>query len=79
MLTRVVNGFQSLRQSIKLGPEVWTAMFFRMAVKPDVYKFSLDIISALVTHFSHRFPETSWVCISRLLHKLAESNSSKNL
>lgn len=76
MLTRVVNGFRSLHQSVKLAREVWIAMFVRMAVKPEVYKFSFDIVSALLTHFSHKVPEASWVCMSRLLHKLAKNDCS---
>lgn len=76
MLTRVVNGFRSLHQSVKLAREVWIAMFVRMAVKPEVYKFSFDVVSALLTHFSHKVPEASWVCMSRLLHKLAKNDCS---
>ncbi|XP_044462867.1 uncharacterized protein slr1919 isoform X2 [Mangifera indica] len=76
MLTRVVNGFQSLWRSVKLAPDVWTAMFIRMALKPEVYKFNMDIISALLTHLSHKFPDTSWLALSRLLHKLVKNHSS---
>ncbi|XP_059641022.1 uncharacterized protein LOC132283133 isoform X2 [Cornus florida] len=74
MLMRVVNGFQSLWYAVKLAPEVWTAMLLRMALKPEVHRFTFDIISALVQHSSHRIPETFWVCISRLLHKLVNYN-----
>lgn len=76
MLTRVVNGFQSLWRSVKLAPDVWTAMFIRMALKPEVYKFNMDIISALLTHLSHKFPDTSWLALSKLLHKLVKNHSS---
>ncbi|XP_057959308.1 uncharacterized protein LOC131151869 isoform X2 [Malania oleifera] len=79
MLARVVKGFQYLRQAINLAPEVWTAMLIRMALKPDVHRFTLDIISALFMHLSHRIPETLWVCISRLLHKLVKKCSSHDL
>ncbi|GLT72086.1 hypothetical protein SLA2020_440480 [Shorea laevis] len=70
MLIRIFNGFRYLCEAIKLAPEVWTAMLIRMAAKPEVHKFTFDIISALAMHFSHKLPETSWVCISRFLHKL---------
>ncbi|XVE97297.1 hypothetical protein REPUB_Repub03eG0007600 [Reevesia pubescens] len=73
-ITRVVNGFHSLHQAVKLAPEVWTAMFIRIALKPQTHSFSLDIISALVMHLSNKFPETFWVCMSRLIHKLAKDN-----
>lgn len=76
MIVRISNGFQSLHQAIGLAPEVWTAMFIRMAVKPEVHKFVLDIVSALVIHLSHKVPETSWVCISRLVHKLTKHHCS---
>ncbi|KAL5785888.1 hypothetical protein ACOSQ2_008280 [Xanthoceras sorbifolium] len=71
-LRRVASGFRSLSQSVKLAPEVWTAMLIRVVTKPEFYRFSLDIISALASHFSHKLPETSWVCISRILHKLVK-------
>ncbi|XP_065636523.1 uncharacterized protein LOC136070470 [Quercus suber] len=76
MLLRIFNGFQYLREAIKLAPEVWTAMLVRMAVKPEVHKFTFDIVSALAMHFSHKLPENSWVCISRFLHKLVKNCSS---
>lgn len=75
LLIRIFNGFRYLREAIKLAPEVWTAMLIRMAVKPEVHKFTFDIISALAMHFSHKLPETSWVCISRFLHKLVKNCS----
>ncbi|KAK2658555.1 hypothetical protein Ddye_005088 [Dipteronia dyeriana] len=71
-LKRVANGFRSLSQSVKLAPEVWTSMLIRIVKKPEFYRFSLDIISALASHFSHKLPDSSWVCISRLLHKLVK-------
>ncbi|KAM4122569.1 hypothetical protein ACB094_01G093900 [Castanea mollissima] len=61
MLLRIFNGFQYLREAIKLAPEVWTAMLVRMAVKPEVHKFTFDIVSALAMHFSHKLPENSWL------------------
>ncbi|XP_062163211.1 uncharacterized protein LOC133870166 isoform X2 [Alnus glutinosa] len=76
---RIFNGFRYLSEAVKLAPEVWTAMLIRMAAKPEVHKFTFDIISALVMHFSHKFPETSWVCISRFLHKLVKNWSPDDL
>ncbi|CAK7354046.1 unnamed protein product [Dovyalis caffra] len=70
MDTRVAKGFHYLRQAVKLAPELWTAMLIRMALKPEVHRFSVDIISALITHLSHKLPETSWICMSSLLHKM---------
>ncbi|XP_043713551.1 uncharacterized protein slr1919 isoform X2 [Telopea speciosissima] len=70
IMRRLMNGFQSLRQAIKLAPEVWTAMLIRMAVKSDVHKFTLDVISALAIQLGRRIPEESWLCLSRFLHKL---------
>ncbi|KAE8056214.1 hypothetical protein FH972_013005 [Carpinus fangiana] len=79
LLTRIFNGFRYFREAVKLAPEVWTAMLIRMAAKPEVHNFTFDIISALVMHFSHKLPETSWVCISRFLHKLVKNWSPDDL
>ncbi|XP_020536398.1 uncharacterized protein slr1919 isoform X2 [Jatropha curcas] len=76
---RVVNGFQYLRQAVKLAPELWTAMLIRMALKPEFHSFILDIMSALVVHFNHKVPETSWVFMSRLLHKLVRNDRLDDL
>ncbi|KAL9338659.1 hypothetical protein Peur_067674 [Populus x canadensis] len=77
--TRVAKGFHYLRQAVKLAPELWTAMLIRMALKPEVHRFSFDIISALITHFSHKLPETFWICMSRHLHKLVRNHTSDEL
>ncbi|CAN1816475.1 Uncharacterized protein sll0005 [Linum perenne] len=69
MVKRVANGFGYLRQAIKMSPEVWTAMLVRMAVKAEFHKFSWDVLSALVMHFSGRGPENCFICMSKLLHK----------
>lgn len=79
VLTRVINGFRYLKQAINLAPEVWTGMLIRMSLKPEVHSFMLDIISALAIHFRHKIPETFWVCISKLLHKLVRNNSPDDL
>ncbi|CAL1385218.1 unnamed protein product [Linum trigynum] len=74
MVTRVANGFRYLSRAIKMAPEVWTAMLIRMAVKPEFHQFSADVISAFVMHFSRRVPETHFICISKLLHKLGSKS-----
>ncbi|KAF5456859.1 hypothetical protein F2P56_026292 [Juglans regia] len=79
MLTRIVDGFRYFCEAVKSAPEVWTAMLLRMSVKPEVHKFIFDMISALVTHFSFKLTETSWVCISRFLHMLVKKCSSDEL
>ncbi|GMP34492.1 hypothetical protein CsSME_00007334 [Camellia sinensis var. sinensis] len=79
MLMRVVNGLKSFRHVVKLAPEVWTAMLIRMTVKPEAHKFTFDIISALLIHFSRKIPETFWICISRILHKLVKNYSHVDL
>ncbi|KAM0967988.1 hypothetical protein ACFX1X_016714 [Malus domestica] len=76
MVMRVVNGFRYLRLAIKLAPEVWTEMLIRMAVMPDVHKFTLDVVSSLFIHFKGKIPETTFVCISRLMHKMEQTRSS---
>ncbi|CAL5348789.1 unnamed protein product [Camellia sinensis] len=79
MLMRVVNGLKSFRHAVKLAPEVWTAMLIRMTVKPEAHKFTFDIISALLIHFSRKIPKTFWICISRILHKLVKNYSHVDL
>ncbi|KAF6161772.1 hypothetical protein GIB67_013849 [Kingdonia uniflora] len=68
IITRMVNGFRALQRAVKLAPEVWVAMLLRLAVKPEVHKFSYDIICALAAHSSRKIPEASWLCISRILN-----------
>lgn len=79
MVRRVVNGFQRLHEAVKLAPEVWTAMFLRLAVKREVHSFALDLLSALMIHFSRKIPEASWICMSKILHELTKRNSSVEL
>ncbi|KAF2293476.1 hypothetical protein GH714_002133 [Hevea brasiliensis] len=45
MFMRVVNGFQYLRQAVRLAPEMWSAMLIRMCIclKPFMSKFSLEL------------------------------------
>ncbi|XP_028799055.1 uncharacterized protein LOC114754465 isoform X4 [Neltuma alba] len=52
VLNRIGKGFQYFNEVIRLAPDEWTAMLLRMAVKPDVHKFTFDIISALVYHLT---------------------------
>ncbi|XP_010277189.1 PREDICTED: uncharacterized protein LOC104611710 isoform X2 [Nelumbo nucifera] len=77
MIRRVLKGFQSLYQAVKLAPEVWMAMLIRMAEKPEVHKFTLDVISALATHCGNTMSEEIWLCISRLFHQM-ERNYGQN-
>lgn len=79
MLGRVVHGFQCLREAIKLAPQVWTAMLIRMASKPEVHRFSLDVISSIIMHLGRKIPDHLWVCISRFLHDLERDYGSNKL
>lgn len=72
MLLRVVKGFQSLNQAVKMAPELWSAMLIRMVLKPEFRGFIMDILSTLLVHSRFKLPETYWVCISRLLHKVVD-------
>ncbi|KAK6116968.1 hypothetical protein DH2020_049343 [Rehmannia glutinosa] len=74
MLSRVVNGSQSFRHAVKLAPDVWTAMALRLALKPEFQRFAFDVLSALVAHSCHKLPDTTWVCISKIIHNLANNN-----
>ncbi|KAK7351335.1 hypothetical protein VNO77_10707 [Canavalia gladiata] len=71
ILARIGRVFQYLSEVVKLAPGEWTAMLIRMAVKPGVHKFALDIISALALHSGHKLQVASWLYLSRLLHKLS--------
>ncbi|KAM7275523.1 hypothetical protein ACFE04_017389 [Oxalis oulophora] len=57
MLMRVVNGFRSFSRAVKLSPQLWTTMFLRLSVKREIHTFSIDIISALAKHSSHKSAE----------------------
>ncbi|XP_040968935.1 uncharacterized protein slr1919 isoform X1 [Gossypium hirsutum] len=43
IMRRVMNGFGSLKEAVKLGPEVWTPMFIRIALNPQTHRFFADI------------------------------------
>lgn len=77
MLLRVANGFRSFMYAVKLAPDVWLAMFIRMVIKPEFQKFSFDVITALFVNFRQTVPDTLWVCISNLLHKLEKQHNPK--
>ncbi|CAK9312776.1 unnamed protein product [Citrullus colocynthis] len=79
MLERVVHGFQCLRDAIKLAPQVWMAMLIRMALKPEVHSFSLDVISSIMMHIGRKIPDHLWVCISRFLHDLEKDFGSNKV
>ncbi|XP_030468802.2 uncharacterized protein LOC115687395 [Syzygium oleosum] len=73
MLARVALGFRSLHQAVNMAPEVWSAMFLRMVLKPEFRTFISDMLSTLFIHSSHKAPETYWICISRLIHKVVDN------
>ncbi|XP_012444466.1 uncharacterized protein LOC105768817 isoform X2 [Gossypium raimondii] len=73
IMRRVMNGFGSLKEAVKLGPEVWTPMFIRIALNPQTHRFFADVISALMMRLSKKFPDTFWVCMSTLIHRVAKS------
>ncbi|KAK4491040.1 hypothetical protein RD792_001761 [Penstemon davidsonii] len=68
MLLRVVNGIESLRHAVKLAPDAWNAMALRLAFKPEFQRFAFDVVSALFAHSGHKVPDTTWVCISKIIH-----------
>ncbi|KAJ6995269.1 hypothetical protein NC653_017906 [Populus alba x Populus x berolinensis] len=60
--------------SICVKQESWprscgSQCLLRLALRPEVHRFSFEIISALIMQFNHELPETSWFCKSRLLHE----------
>ncbi|PPR86409.1 hypothetical protein GOBAR_AA34282 [Gossypium barbadense] len=75
IMSRVVNGFGSLHRAVKSAPEIWTAMLMRIVLKPQTLSFSVDIISAVCNHVSNKFPESFWVCMSRLIHELSKTHA----
>ncbi|KAF9616307.1 hypothetical protein IFM89_029083 [Coptis chinensis] len=78
MITRVVKALQSLLQAVKLAPGVWVAMLLRLAKKPEFHQFTADIVSAFVSHSGRKIPESTWLCISKLLHKLEANCNFEN-
>ncbi|KAB2024973.1 hypothetical protein ERO13_D06G105800v2 [Gossypium hirsutum] len=75
IMSRVVNGFGLLTRAVKSAPEIWTAMLMRIVLKPQTLGFSVDIISAVCNHVSNKFPESFWVCMSRLIHELSKTHA----
>ncbi|KAL8201135.1 hypothetical protein R6Q57_012474 [Mikania cordata] len=71
-LKRVIDGLIYFWQAVKLAPDAWTAMIIRMALNPEIHRFCVDVVSALLLHSNRRIPDTMWVCLSRLLHKLVK-------
>ncbi|CAJ1973621.1 unnamed protein product [Sphenostylis stenocarpa] len=67
---RIGKGFEYLCEVVKLAPAEWTAMLIRMAMRPEFHRFALDIISAIALHSTHKLQVASWLCLSRLLHKI---------
>ncbi|XP_077215019.1 protein kinase superfamily protein isoform X2 [Tasmannia lanceolata] len=78
VIRRLINGFRSFRQAVNLAPEVWTSMLIRTALRPEVHRFTLDVLSALATHSCYKLPEAVWLCISRFLHSKNEQEISKD-
>lgn len=72
-LRRMVSGFQSFRHAVMLAPDVWSAMALRLASKPEFQRFAFDILSALSAHSSRKLPDTLWICISKIIHNIAEN------
>ena len=68
---RVVNGLRLLRTTVKSMPEVWAAMMLRICLQPDMHRFAADMASALVRYSCERFPETFWLRLSTLIHKIS--------
>ena len=68
---RVVNGLRLLRTAVKSMPEVWAAMMLRICLQPDMHHFAADVASALVRYSCERFPETFWLRLSTLIHKIS--------
>lgn len=69
---RTGKSFHYIREVVKLAPGEWTTMLLRMAVKPEVHIFTIDIISALALRSSHRLQVAAWLYLSILLHKLSD-------
>ncbi|KAL5974084.1 hypothetical protein ACLOJK_030746 [Asimina triloba] len=65
--TRLANGFKSFWRAVNSAPEVWAAMLIRLALKPEVHRFILDVISALARHSRLKLPEAFWLCVSTKL------------
>ncbi|KAJ3679234.1 hypothetical protein LUZ60_017245 [Juncus effusus] len=72
MINRVIKGIKSLREAVRLAPEIWTAMFIRIMIKPEMNGFLFHVFRALERHSRFRIPETFWLCVSRFLHYLEE-------
>lgn len=72
VLIRVATGFRRFQQAFKLAPGLWMGMLKRMLSRPEVHKFSLEILLALINHSTQKVPEKFWLCISRLLHEFAK-------
>lgn len=82
VITRLVNGFHSIRQAVRSAPEVWTAMLIRMLLRREVHKFLFDVFTAFAIHSRSKVPEKFWLCLSRFLHyleKQQELQDSSNI
>ncbi|OAY85037.1 Uncharacterized protein ACMD2_15680 [Ananas comosus] len=82
VITRLVNGFHSIRQAVRSAPEVWTAMLIRMLLRREVHKFLFDVFTAFAIHSRSKVLEKFWLCLSRFLHyleKQQELQDSSNI
>eukprot|EP01018_Ginkgo_biloba_P006669 Gb_37115 [translate_table: standard] len=74
-LIRVISGLQAFSKAVNAAPEVWIPLLVGIALRPEVHKFSRDILDALAATSCHRIPEVVWLNISRAMHK--STNCSK--
>ncbi|XP_020583969.1 uncharacterized protein LOC110027043 isoform X2 [Phalaenopsis equestris] len=72
LISRIWLGLQSFGLAVSLAPSLWAALLIQMLLKPQFHIFLLDILTAVVSHYKHRLPESFWLRISRILHHLEE-------
>ncbi|KAA3489844.1 putative aarF domain-containing protein kinase chloroplastic-like isoform X8 [Gossypium australe] len=71
IMRRVMNGFGSLKEAVKLGPEVWTPMFIRIALNPQTHRFPFTLIM-----YSIPFPSTALILHrGYMIHSYAQVHS----
>ncbi|XAR69965.1 Cadmium-transporting ATPase [Bertholletia excelsa] len=75
MVERVIKGLKSFQHAVKLAPDVWMAMLIRMAVKPEVHKFMFAVVLALFKHSGYKIPETVFIFVSRVMHKVVKKGN----
>ncbi|KAG8495287.1 hypothetical protein CXB51_012955 [Gossypium anomalum] len=55
IMRRVMNGFGSLKEAVKLGPEVWTPMFIRIALNPQTHRRDIGLDDTAQQQISRHF------------------------